>query len=931
MFARLLPALLLSSAIAMPAVASTLTGSVTDSAGIRALQGAEVRIPALGRVANADSAGRFRFTGLPAGTYEVVASFAGAGRETQSVTIGADGTVNLAFALAPAGTDIETILVMGQQANLLSSLQRQRASDTVTTVLTRDAIGQFPDQNVAESLRRAPGVNILNDQGEGRFVAIRGLDPNLNAASINGARVPAPESDVRSVALDVIPNELIESIEVKKSLTPDMDADTIGGSIEINTTSAFDREKGFVTAALEGSYNELSNRLTPRASVDFSARLSENLGIAGGFSYYQRKFATDNIEADGWETGDNGIVYAEDVEYRDYDVTRERIGGTLSVDFRASDSTTLYARGLFSEFTDQEFRRRLVFDFGDFADEGGPTGGGGTLANFSSETTEIGVERDHKDRFEKQRIQSYVVGGETVSNGWTLTYLASYAQAEEQERGSVDPVIFSRGFEDDELDVSFDYSDMKRPAFNITNGAALFTDPSEYEFDVLERTTVSSARDKEWALKGDVAKEIPLTDGSFTVQGGMKARWREKRYNGDFDIFDGFDGDFTLADVVGRQTYGLADIEPVVGKGEWRDWLEANGYDQFELNDIDTTIASNAEDYRAKEDILAGYILGRFENEWARLIGGVRVERTNTRTDGNLVTYEETTDANGDDVEIVTVSPLSFSRSYTDWLPSLNLRAEAGKDLILRAGVYRSVVRPNFAQFAPRVFLEDGEAELGNPELDPYRAWNFDLAGEWYFAPKAVLQAGLFAKSISGYIVTTELDAGSFNGIDFDRATLPVNADRGNVFGLEFAYSQAFTQLPAPFDGLLVNFNYTYTDARVDVLGRNVPLPAASRHNFNAVAGYEKNGFSIRFAGTFRDSFLDELGSDDESDRYVQPHFQLDMSARYKITKNFQLFVDVVNINNAKFTAYQRGPEGDRLLQFEEYRSTVKFGVRANF
>jgi TonB-dependent receptor len=307
------------------------------------------------------------------------------------------------------------------------------------------------------------------------------------------------------------------------------------------------------------------------------------------------------------------------------------------------------------------------------------------------------------------------------------------------------------------------------------------------------------------------------------------------------------------------------------------------------------------------------------------------VERTSTRTDGNLVTYEETTDANGDDIEIVTVSPLSFSRSYTDWLPSLNLRAEAGNDLILRAGIYRSVVRPNFAQFAPRVFLEDGEAELGNPELDPYRAWNFDLAGEWYFAPKAVLQAGLFAKSISGYIVTTELDAGSFNGIDFDRATLPVNADRGNVFGLEFAYSQAFTQLPAPFDGLLVNFNYTYTDARVDVLGRNVPLPASSRHNFNAVAGYEKNGFSIRFAGTFRDRYLDELGSDDETDRYVQPHFQLDMSARYKITKNFQLFVDVVNINNAKFTAYQRGPEGDRLLQFEEYQSTVKFGVRANF
>ncbi len=924
-------ALFLSSAMILPAYASTITGSVADSTGVRPLQGAEVRIPSLGRVTNADAAGRFRFTGIPAGTHEVIVTFAGARRESQSVSVATEGTVQMSFALAPAGTDIETILVMGQQANLLSSLQRQRSSDTVTTVLTRDAIGQFPDQNVAESLRRAPGVNILNDQGEGRFVAIRGLDPNLNAASINGARVPAPESDVRSVALDVIPSELIESIEVKKSLTPDMDADTIGGSIEINTTSAFDREKGFVTASIEGSYNELDGSVTPKASVDFSTRLSENFGIAAGFSFYRREFETENIEADGWETGDNGIVYAEDVEYRDYDVTRERIGATLSLDFRASDSTKLYARGLFSQFSDLEFRRRLVFNFGDFADEGGPTGGSGKLANFSSETTEIGVERDHKDRFEKQRIQSYVLGGETVSNGWTLTYIGSYAQADEQERGSVDPVIFSRGFEDGDLDLTFDYSRFRRPSFAINSGAELFTDPSEYAFDKLERTTLSDSRDTEWALKGDVAREIGLKDGSFTVQGGMKARWRKKRFNTDIDIFDGFDGDLTLADVAGRQNYGLANIEPVVGQREWRDWLKTNGYGDFERNDVGSTVVSNAEDYRAREDILAAYVLGRFENDWARLIGGVRVERTRARTEGNLVTLEETTDANGDDVEIVTVSPLSFARSYTDWLPSLNLRAEAGKDIILRAGVYRSVVRPNFGQFAPRFLLEDGEAEFGNPGLDPYRAWNLDLAAEWYFAPKAALQAGLFAKTISGYIVNAEFEEGEFNGVAYEQAIIPVNADRGQIFGVELAYNHAFTRLPAPFDGLLVNLNYTFTDARVDVLGRNVPLPAASRHNFNAVAGYEKNGISFRVAGTFRDRFLDELGSDDETDRYVQPHFQVDMSARYRIAPNFQLFADLINVNNAKFTAFQRGPEGDRLLQFEEYRMTVKCGVRANF
>jgi len=362
-----------------------------------------------------------------------------------------------------------------------------------------------------------------------------------------------------------------------------------------------------------------------------------------------------------------------------------------------------------------------------------------------------------------------------------------------------------------------------------------------------------------------------------------------------------------------------------------RDFLDATGFGPFELNATDTAINSNAEDYRAREDILAAYVLGRYENSFARVIAGVRVERTRSRTNGNLVTLIEEEDEDGEDIEIVTVDPVSFSRSYTDWLPSINLRAEASDDIILRAAVYRSVVRPNFEQAAPRFLLEDDEGEFGNPDLNPYRAWNFDLGVEYYFAPKAVLQAGFFAKTIDGYIVTTVVEDAVFNGIAFDEATIPVNADRASVVGLELAYSHAFTSLPAPFDGLLVNLNYTFTDARVDVLGRRVPLPASSKHNFNAILGYEKDGFSFRIAGTFRDKYLDELGEEPETDRYIRSHFQMDLSARYQVTKNVQLFADLVNLNNAKFTAYQRGPGGDRLLQFEEYRWTGKFGVRASF
>ena len=392
---------LTSSLLSGGVSAGTITGRVTDNSGTRTLNGAEVKIIELDRVTVAGADGSYRFSDVPAGSYTISVSYVGADAVTRAVEVAGEQPVRADVGLGPSTED--SVLVVGQRANLASALSRQRASDTVENVLTRDAVGQFPDQNVAEALRRASGINILNDQGEGRFVSVRGLDPNLNAASINGARVPAPEADVRSVALDVLPVELIESIQVKKSLTPDMDADTLGASIEINTTSAFERPEPFFAFSLENSYNDLSGDNSPKGSVDFSTPLGDNFGIAGGISYYDRAFSTDNVEMDGWGETDSGIIYADTVEYRDYDVERTRLGGSLSLDLRATETTSLFARMLYSEFEDQEYRARLIFEM-----DAEPIAGGGDFARFLSDDGEIAVTRDIKDRYETQSITSFV-------------------------------------------------------------------------------------------------------------------------------------------------------------------------------------------------------------------------------------------------------------------------------------------------------------------------------------------------------------------------------------------------------------------------------------------------------------------------------------------------------------------------------------------
>lgn len=939
---RILIGTCMSLAAALPgtAFAGDLTGTVTDASDTRALQSAQLRLVELNRIAESDRDGSFRFADVPPGTYTLEATYVGAETRTQTVVVPDSGNATANVIL---GTD-GTILVLGQSANMTSALSRQKAADGVESVLTRDAVGQFPDQNVAESLRRLPGINILNDQGEGRFVSVRGLDPELNATSVNGVRLPAPESDVRSVALDVISSDSIESIEVKKSLTPDMDADTIGASIEINTTSAFERRKNLLTFKVEGSYNDYSEKLTPKGSIDFAQRIGDNIGVSGGISYYQRKFETDNVEADGWDE-DDGLIFPEEVNYRDYDVERKRLSANLNFDFRLGSSTKLYARGIYSQFDDQEYRRETSLKL----EDAGEITANGDNVEFSDEDGELNIQRSLKDRFERQRIRSIVLGGETNSDGWRIQYSGSYAKSSERENGSIDPANFERTFEDEGLTIGLDTSNPRIPRYYLSGPANVvlgdFVDPSQYELDSIQVTALSDSRDEEWGAKLDVAREFAMDSGSFTIQAGAKGRWRDKSYNLATEYWE--NDDMTLADVVGSQTYRLIDISPVPDKKAVRAFFEANRGD-FELNEFDSLFDSAVEDYSVSEDVIAGYLLGRWDSSTLRVIGGVRYEHTKNDIRANTVTAIEEDgtlpDGTTADEDTVIVAPNQFKRSYGDWLPSLTVRWEPQDSLVLRAAAYKSLVRPKLSKLAPRFTIEQNddderEGEFGNPDLKPYQAWNFDAGVEYYLPGNGALSAGVFYKDIKNFIVDTNIeDAGTYNGIAFDEATVPINGDKAKIWGLELSYQQALRFLPSPLDGFLVSANYTYTDAtgKVPIDGditdlRKIDLPSASKHTFNAALGYEKGPVSLRLAGTYRSKYLDELGDDADEDRIVDNHFQLDLSAKLDVTKNVQVFYEWVNINNAKYYAYNNVGARQNLLQFEQYKWTMKFGARVKF
>ena len=922
-FATRVGLLALSTALAAPALAGEVVGTVTGDNDAVSLRSAEVRIVELNRVATTGRDGSFVFGDVPAGEYTIEASYVGADTTRQTITVPATGEVKVTLALSSNQGD--TIVVVGQRANLASSLSRKRAADGVSDVLTRDAIGQFPDQNVAESLRRLPGVNVLNDQGEGRFVSVRGLDPELNSSSLNGVRLPSPESDVRSVALDVISSDIIESIEVKKSLTPDMDADTIGASVGINTTSAFDRKKDLLSVKVEGSYNDYVGKVTPKGSIDFATRIGDDFGISGGLSYYKREFETDNIEAADWdEVG--GVAFAEEVEYRDYDVTRERISGTLNADGRLSDFTTIFARGTFSQFDDHEYRRRTTLKF-----DKAPSSGDADSAFFSDADGEIQVRRDLKDRFERQQIATQQIGIDHDDGVWKAHLSGSWARSSERENFSVDPIRFRSKFKNDGVDVTMNYSDERIPLYSVSGNTADFFDPDSYKFDKLELTTLSDSVDEEYAVKGDLARSFATAGGEFALQGGFKGRWRDKSYNFNGIYYGDYNGTLKMGTLLGEQTYRLTDIGPVLDKYSPAEFFIANR-SNFEVDQYETDLLSLPSDYSAEEDILAGYGLARYDSDRLRVIGGVRVEDTKTTLNGQLVV--------DDGKDVTDVIPVSFDRDYTDWLPSLTIRFEPQNNLVLRAAGYKSLVRPKLSKLAPIYTInEDEEAEFGNPDLKPYRAWNADASVEYYFDSKGAVSVGAFYKSIDDFIVDQTLqDGGYFQGIKYSELTRAINGETATVFGIEASYSQVMSFLPGPLDGLLLQLNYTYTDATGTVLTdgeiddpRDITLPAASKHTGNIVIGYEKGPFDLRAAGTYRSKYLDEIGGEASEDRYVDNHFQIDLSAKYKLTDGVRLFAEWINVNNAKYFAYQNFENRKRLLQFEEYGPTVKFGAKVNF
>ncbi|MFT4020727.1 MAG: TonB-dependent receptor [Acinetobacter sp.] len=795
--------------------------------------------------------------------------------------------VSVTFAAEDQATNVGVITVVGtgQAASVDAALREQQASDSVSSVVHADGIGQLPDDNAAEALQRLPGVSVERDQGEGRFVTVRGLGADLNTVTINGTLVPAPESDRRGVALDVLPSELVQSLSVVKTLTPDMDANSLGATVQVNSLSAFDHKGLFTTGSIEGSYDAKREKYSPKVSGAISNRFSigsgeDNFGVAAALSYQNRKFGSDNVESE-WENSK-----LTSTEMRQYDIERERIGAGLNFDFR-TDSGQYYLKTLYSRFKDTEARNALAVEF----DDGLAIGETGTST----------ASRELKARTETQEIQSYVFGGKQQFGTWLAEGQIGYSVASEDN-----PNYYNMTYESNNEVSGLSYSSTRVPV--ISGGSDLY-DASNYTLSKV-KWTKESTKDTEKNAKLDLSRDYNLGAYFATFKFGGKISQREK--TNDTDIYNATLSNTALVSA-GADDFELANFGPLINKDAGL--ASVTGWSQ---SIADSTVG----DYKSNENIRAIYAMNTIDIDKLRIIAGLRYEDTEFKTNG----YQYDGSA---------VSATSAKNNYDHWLPGLHLRYKVNDATILRAAYTKTVVRPIFAQSSAGVLIDGDEAEFGNPDLKPLESNNLDVSAEYYFGKASVVSANLFYKDIKNFIYSTDL-AGTGAWKDYDTATTYENGKKAKVYGVELAYSQKFEYLPAPWNGVLVGLNATFSHSDAEITGakdgislsRKIRLPSQSNAVGNAMLGWENERFGFRFSANYKSPYLLEVaGSIDEpqNDKYVDQQVFVDFSSHWNVTKNLQVKFDIANLNNEKYYVYS-GRKAQN-AQYEEYGPTFKLGL----
>lgn len=903
--------LFFSAQIAHAQNIGSLSGKVLNAAGAP-LPGAVVTITGTNLEAATDREGDFYFGSVPEGHYTVNVSYLGLPSKDQSITVGAGQRATLNATLGADVVQLQAFTVEGTRGGQAKALNLQRASESLKEMIAADAIGRFPDHNASETLQRMSSIALERDQGDGRFVSIRGLYGDLNSTQLNGVNIPSSENGTRRVNFDSIPTEILDGVELTKASTPDMDGDAIGGSINLKTKTAFSQEGRILSGSAEGVYNDFSGKWGHKLGLTYGQRFADDKwGFIVSLSDSLKKHAALDSEASTpWALRSGVLVPDGNIDIREYQVRRIRQGASASLDFHPNKEDAYYLRGTYNHFSDTENRFRELF------------------RNTAATTTVIDAQRgtvsgrpiqiDIKDRTEDQNFYNVTAGGEHARGALRVDYLAAIAQAE-----LPDPFRSEYVFQSPNTSWTYDFSDSYKP--KLSGAYQTSITPNSFTLNS-HRVRDSLQQDKEFTLALNVRRDTKFGDLSGYWKVGAKYRDREKtsdtedsRYNANAAVNLGTLGLARQSSFRNDATNPFITINPVAFDGYFRANPSA-----FVLNPITSLLGSRSVDYKTNEDVLAGYAMASVTSGNLTVLGGVRVEQTDFKTSGWTIT------APGTATQAFT--PLRVSSDYTNWLPGLHARYKLGRQTQIRASFNQSLARPNYGDSAgtASVDLATNVETRGNPHLKPYQANNFDASVEFYPKALGVWSAGVFAKEIKDFIFRQTLARSGQGGADLN---IPLNGKKATIKGLELTWQQNLTMLPSPFDGFGIYSNYTLTDSDANYgaarPGEHLPFSRQSKSMGNFAVSYEKYGFFVRVSLNYRSPYIEDggLGGNLATDTWVDDHTQIDVSTNYRLTKRLTVYAELLNVNEEPYIMHWT-ENGNLLRKAEFYKFGANVGVR---
>jgi TonB-dependent receptor len=806
------------------------------------------------------------------------------------------------------------------------AINRTIAAENILQVLPAEVITSLPNANIADALGRMPSVTIERDEGEGKYVQIRGTEPRLSNTMVDGVSIPSPESGVRQIKLDTIASDLVDSVEINKTLQANIDADGIGGSVNLVTKTAGNAPM-VALYGVGGHTPIIGGRSVYQAGGTIGKRfLSDHkLGALLGGTYDYNGRGINDIEP--VPSAGSARPHYDSQDFRDYVYNRTRWGLTGSLDYKLNEGSGIALRGLYSNF--RNWGNKWVYTLND-----------GATPGYSQDW-----------RRPNMMVSSLALQGHHSLHSSTILWNASASRSRSLS-GSGGASYGWMG--DPNINCLNDMSAATspyRPAWSsgcFGPGADNAFDRNNYGFGEFDYPTYGHSAQLNLEASGSYARVYHMGSHFGTFELGAKIRNAHK-FDDTYSLSYCTDPDCsgtTLLPVASHpewygtftdpqyydKTYGP--YPAVTDWGKVRGWVEANKAQLYPVGGPGV----NSANYDLIERIPAGYIMNTIElHSRVRLVAGLRIEATHLDTT-SFNTNDGTLDykAGGD---------------YTNVLPSASLRFALDKDSDLRLVYGQGIARPDPQDIAQAASLPvKGQtpytASIGNPNLKAEHANNYDILYERNLSPLGLIQAGYFYKDLTEPIVYQQFYATTITFPTLPPGTKvlvtqPVNAGSAYVQGVEFGFQQRMSYLPSVMGGFGISANYSYTTSTARDLPNRTDEPALQRqapNTWNISPTYDTKKFSMRVGMTYDDKMIYQYNWSDGADPtgihgpsgdvYLYAHYQFDTQASYHLPMGFSVYAYGLNLNNEVFGFYQGSPH--YMIQREYYHPTFAGGLRWN-